>query len=407
MTRNLSGTQDYWPEETKKWQILEKTLATAVEQYGYGEVRTPIIEHESVFTKLGADSDVIGKQMYYLKHDSIVLRPEGTSSVMRSGTQHHQITRSAKKIWYQGPMFRHERPQKGRLRQFHQFGAEVFGYKSITIEIEMLSMLFEIFKTLGITNVALEINSIGSKASRQKYKQALLDFLAPHTSNLDTDSQRRMSTNPLRILDSKDIKTQTILKDAPKISDFLTFEEKERLQSLKYGLKELGYSYIHNENLVRGLDYYNDLVFEFTTEQLGAQATVCAGGRYDGLGSDFGHDIDAIGFSIGMERLLELMPYKEDKDSLAIIAFTQVEESKIEFIKLLKTLRNLWQGQIIMDHSDSNFNNKYKRALKQDPICVITVDEENWKNNTISIRFPEKPVIEIAWDAREIIKLCQ
>lgn len=411
MIKSLKGTQDYWFQDTKKWQYIEKILFNTLNNWGYDEVRTPIIEPAAVFEKLGDESDVVGKQMYRITHptEAIVLRPEGTASIVRSGIEHHKITRSNAKVWYYGPMFRHERPQKGRLRQFHQLGAEIFGDNQVSMETEMLDMLFKIWEKLGVAHtLTLEINSIGSIDTRSRYKTALIDFLTPHKDELDEDSQRRLHTNPLRILDSKNVKTQHLLTDAPELADYLSEDEQARFNTLLDYLTRMGHKWVHNKKLVRGLDYYNDLVFEFTTQDLGSQGTVCAGGRYDTLASTWGnHNIPAVGFSLGMERLIELVPELPEATDEHIVAFTQVDESSIDFMKLINDLRSIFPGKIIIDHAKSNFNNKYKRALKTNPVCVLTVEEDDWNNKTISIRSPGKSTTQSTWNAQEIITLCR
>lgn len=412
MIKNLNGTQDYWQRDTKKWQKLEQSLFNMLKRWGYDEIRTPIIEPSTVFEKLGSDSDIIGKQMYYIQHptESIVLRPEGTSSVVRSGIQHHKITRSCAKIWYYGPMFRHERPQKGRLRQFHQLGAEIFGYPGSSIEAEMLDMLCILWSDLTISDcMTLEINTIGSLETRARYKAALIDYLNPYFNSLDEDSQRRLTSNPLRILDSKVQQTQDILNNAPILTEYLTTDERQHFDILLNQLTLLGHKWTHNKRLVRGLDYYNDIVFEFTTTKLGAQGTVCAGGRYDMLASTWGKQvIPALGFSLGMERLLELLPDVDElSGSQTIIAFTQVAESMGLFLKLMNEIRALFPGTVLLDHAQSNFNNKYNRALKSKPLCIITLESEEWKNQQVSLRIPGKPSIRTSWNAQEILTQCQ
>ena len=406
--KGLKGTMDYWPNTIRNWQHVEKQLISTVEHWGYEEVRTPILEPEAVFVKLGTDSDIVGKQMYRIQNDTpIVLRPEGTSGIVRSGIEHHTITRSTAKVWYYGPMFRHERPQQGRLREFHQFGAEVFGYANVAIEAEMLDMLMQLWKKLNIDQVVtLELHTIGGIESRQRYKKALLEYLMPLQDQLDLDSQTRLRTNPMRILDSKDAATQKIIDSAPLLSTFLTDKEHVRMEQLLAYLQDLGHSWFYNKKLVRGLDYYNDLVFEFTTTKLGAQGTICAGGRFNGLALQWGHNIPAVGFSIGMERIMALVDL-ELSSCQAIIAFTQVTEASSSLIKLLNALRKLYPGPVIYDASDSNFKNKYHRALKSKPQCILTIEDQEWQQQTCCLRIPGQLPLFVAWDPVEIIQKCQ
>ena len=409
--QSLKGTADYWPTETALWQKVEKIMISTVQQWGYAEVRTPILEPEAVFIKMGTDSDVVGKQMYRIVHDkeAIVLRPEGTSSIVRSGLEHHKILRDTAKIWYLGPMFRHERPQKGRLREFHQFGAECFGYGTVDADIDMLDMLCTLMHTLGLTHrVTLEINTLGSTTSRKRYKQALVDYLTPLYELLDTDSQRRLLSNPLRIFDSKVPATQSLMQNAPLLHDYLTDEESLRHTHLLAQLDTLGHAYTINPRLVRGLDYYNDLVFEFTTQELGAQGTVCAGGRFDCLTEQWGYAaVPAVGFSIGMERLLALLEHTlsvETPDT--IIAFTSISAAHIPMLKLLKALREIFPGIVHYDVSASSFKNKYTRAMKASPRAILIIEEAHHTHNTISIRRPGHMPQECAMDPKEIINAC-
>lgn len=410
IAKNLKGTVDYWPEQTQRWRFVEQNLITLLDRWGYQEVRTPIIESSSVFDKLGQDSDVIGKQMYRVVHpqESIVLRPEGTSSILRSGIQHHTITRNTERVWYYGPMFRHERPQKGRLRQFHQLGGEMFGFSGVSADIELLDMLMTMCQHCKITDhVTLEINSLGSSSSREQYKQALVAYLSPLRDELDEDSQRRLESNPLRILDSKHPHTQSLLSQAPLLQDYLREEERERFHCLTEALNRLGHRWVHNPRLVRGLDYYNDLVFEITTSELGAQSAICAGGRYDTMADAFGHHIPALGFSFGMERLMALVAEKlELPPRNKIIAFTQIPEAELELIALTTELRARTSHTVIMDHAPSNFNNKYTRALKEHPLFILTVEPQSWAERKLCLRRPHHPPRLCAWNADEILSLC-
>ena len=408
----LKGTQDYWPQQTALWQHIEKIMIHTISQWGYHEVRTPIIEPESVFIKMGQDTDVIGKQMYRIAHDkeAIVLRPEGTSSVVRSGLEHHMITRSHAKVWYMGPMFRHERPQKGRLREFHQCGGEAFGYSSTSMDVDMLDMLITLIERLGIAHlVQLEINTLGSVASRTRYKQALVDYLTPLYDKLDEDSQRRLSTNPLRIFDSKSPTTQELMMHAPLLHEYLHEEELQRHQDICQQLDALGHTYTINPRLVRGLDYYNDLVFEFTTTSLGAQGTLCAGGRFDHLTAQWGYAaIPAIGFSIGMERILALLENIPPtiQHPKPIIAFTSVAEAHIPMLQLLHGIRHHYDGPVHYDVADTQFKNKYTRALKSDPLAIITIEQAQYTAGTCSLRIPHRMPQDIARDAQEIMHIC-
>ena len=311
--QSIRGMNDNLPLSTPTWQYIERTIAVLLKSYAYQEIRFPILEQSALFQRsIGNATDIVEKEMYTFSDrngDSLSLRPEGTASCVRAGEQHGLFYNQVKRLWYCGPMFRHERPQKGRLRQFHQFGVEAFGMATPDIDAELLVLTARLWKKLGIdSNLRLEINSIGSSAAREKYKQALVTYLSHYKEQLDEDSQRRLITNPLRILDSKSVDTQVILEAAPILSDYLDDESVEDFERLKELLDIAGIPYQVNTRLVRGLDYYNKTVFEWVTSDLGAQGTVCAGGRYDGLVEQLGGKATpAIGFAMGVERLVLLL----------------------------------------------------------------------------------------------------
>ena len=306
----IRGMHDLLPAESIKWQFLEQSLSNQASSFGYQQIRTPIVEKLELFKRsIGEVTDIVEKEMYEFadQHgDRLCLRPENTASCVRAAIEHGLLYRQQQKFWYMGPMFRHERPQKGRYRQFHQFGVEVFGYTEIDAEIEVLLLAQGLWQKLGL-KLQLEINSLGGHITRQNYKTALVDYLSTHEAKLDAHSRRRLTTNPLRILDSKNPDLVPLLADAPKLKDYLNPQEKERFRQMSEVLSALNIPFVTNDKLVRGLDYYNDLVFEWTTEQLGSQATVCAGGRYDNLVAQLGgQPTPAVGFAIGLERLLLL-----------------------------------------------------------------------------------------------------
>jgi histidyl-tRNA synthetase len=312
--KNIKGMPDLLPEQTPVWQFVEATLQSLLKRYGYGEIRMPIVEYTDLFKRsIGEVTDIVEKEMYTFPdrhNDLLTLRPEGTAGCVRAVLQNGLIANQVQqRLWYQGPMFRYEKPQKGRQRQFHQFGVETFGIASADIDAELISIAYQLWRELGLTEVvSLEINSIGSLAARADYKAALVEYLQQYKTELDEDSQRRLESNPLRILDSKSAATQAILADAPKLGDYLDDESKADFAELCGFLEALNIPYRVNEKLVRGLDYYNKTVFEWVTDQLGAQGTVCAGGRYDGLVEQLGgKTTPAIGFAIGLERLCLLL----------------------------------------------------------------------------------------------------
>ena len=290
--RAVRGMVDVLPDETPLWQMLEQTARDVIGAHGYSEIRTPLVERTELFARsIGEVTDIVEKEMYSFadrNDEGLSLRPEGTASTVRAMVQHNLI-QSAQRVWYMGPMFRYERPQKGRQRQFHQLGVEAFGVPTPDQDAELLLLCRQWWKRLGIDDVVtLELNTIGSAESRHAYKGALTAYLRQHVESLDEDSQRRLETNPLRILDSKSAATQNVVADAPAMATFLDDESKAHHDQLCELLGQAGLSFVANPNLVRGLDYYNKTVFEWTTDRLGAQATVCGGGRYDGMVGQFG-----------------------------------------------------------------------------------------------------------------------
>ncbi|AKG67777.1 histidine--tRNA ligase [Serratia fonticola] len=316
MAKNIQairGMNDYLPEETALWQRIEGTLKQVLSGYGYSEIRLPIVEQTPLFKRaIGEVTDVVEKEMYTFEDrngESLTLRPEGTAGCVRAGIEHGLLYNQEQRLWYIGPMFRYERPQKGRYRQFHQLGAEVFGLQGPDIDAELILLTARWWKTLGIAeHVNLELNSIGSLEARANYRDALVAFLEQHQEKLDEDCKRRMYSNPLRVLDSKNPEVQTLLNDAPRLSDYLDEESKAHFAGLCELLAQAGIPYTVNERLVRGLDYYNRTVFEWVTTSLGAQGTVCAGGRYDGLVEQLGgRATPGVGFAMGLERLVLLV----------------------------------------------------------------------------------------------------
>ncbi|UVK77440.1 MAG: histidine--tRNA ligase [Sodalis sp. Fse] len=316
MAKNIQairGMNDYLPEGTVLWQRIEEILKNVLTSYGYSEIRLPIVEQTTLFKRaLGEVIDVVKKEMYSFEDrngDSLALRPEGTASCVRAGIEHNLLYNQAQRLWYIGPMFRHERPQKGRYRQFHQLGAEVFGQQGPDIDAELIMLTAREWRALGISEyVSLELNSIGSLNARVRYCEALVSFLTRHMDHLDENCRRLLYTNPIRVLDTKNADIQALLNDAPLLTDYLDDGSLKHFSGLCKFLKLAGIPYLVNPRLVRGLDYYNRTVFEWVTSSLGAQGTVCAGGRYDGLVKQLGgRATPAVGFAIGLERLVLLV----------------------------------------------------------------------------------------------------
>ena len=310
--RAIRGMNDLLPDQSPVWQYVESTLGELFARYGYSEVRTPYLEATQLFSRaVGEATDIVEKEMYTFDDksgDSVTLRPEGTAGTVRAAIQNNLLGQP-QRLWYFGPMFRYERPQKGRLRQFHQFGVEVFGIEGPDIDAEILIMTARLWHQLGISeHVKLQLNSLGNSASRAAYREALVDYLSARRDQLDEDSQRRLERNPLRILDSKNAQTQELLADAPCLLDFLDHESAAHFSQLRQLLDTAGVAYEINPKLVRGLDYYGKTVFEWVTDSLGAQGTVCAGGRYDGLVEQMGgKPTPAVGFGLGVERLVLML----------------------------------------------------------------------------------------------------
>ena len=319
----IKGFNDVLPTQTSTWRRLEQHLASLMDAYGYQQIRLPIVEQTNLFKRsIGDATDIVEKEMYTFfdkgnPPESLTLRPEGTAGCVRAMLEHNLLRGANPRVWYVGPMFRYEKPQKGRYRQFHQFGVETFGVATPDQDAELILMTARLWKRMGVSDkVQLELNTLGESDERAEYRAALVEFLTAHKDELDEDSQRRLTTNPLRILDSKDARTQQILENAPKLHDFLKEDSINHFAQLKQYLTDAGIEFVINQKLVRGLDYYNKTVFEWTTTHLGSQGTVCAGGRYDGLVGQLkgkaDQSVPAVGFAMGMERLLLLLEQIED-----------------------------------------------------------------------------------------------
>jgi len=303
---------DILPDEVHVWQFLEQSVRAWLAAYGYRELRMPLLERTELFVRsIGEVTDIVEKEMYTfvdsLSAESLTLRPEGTASCVRAALEHNLLYASPQRLWYGGPMFRHERPQKGRYRQFHQFGVEALGYPGPDIDVEHMLMCARLWRSLGLEGITLELNTLGSTEARARYRARLVAYLEKHHDALDADSRRRVVTNPLRVLDSKNPAMQDLIAGAPKLLDDLDPESAAHFEAVKAGLAAAGVPFLVNTRLVRGLDYYNRTVFEWTTDRLGAQGTICAGGRYDGLVEQIGGKATpACGYAMGVERLLEL-----------------------------------------------------------------------------------------------------
>ncbi|MGI0482977.1 histidine--tRNA ligase [Geminocystis sp. CENA526] len=380
----IRGTKDILPSEIIYWQYLEKTAQAILTKANYQEIRTPIFEQTPLFERgIGEATDVVGKEMYTFvdRGDrSITLRPEGTAGVVRSYIQNKlYASGGVDRLWYSGAMFRYERPQAGRQRQFHQIGLELLGSNAPRADVEVIAIATDILKALGLQNLTLQINSVGNKEDRQNYRQALVDYFTPYKEDLDIDSQDRLTRNPLRILDSKDKKTQEIAKNAPSILDYLGNDSKSHFDKVCNLLSLLGISYEINNRLVRGLDYYTHTAFEIISSDLGAQATVCGGGRYDGLVSQLGgSETPAVGWAMGMERLIllleQLQPLKATTPDIYFVS--RGDKAENQALVIAQNLRH--HGfKVELDLSGSNFAKQFKRGDRSGAkICLVLGDTE-------------------------------
>jgi histidyl-tRNA synthetase len=390
----IRGMNDLLPADSSLWSSLDETISNLLISYGYKYCRTPIVESTETFSRaIGEVTDIVEKEMYTWEDNngnSLTLRPEGTASVVRMMIEHNLPREGIQKVFYNGPMFRHERPQKGRYRQFHQVGAEVFGASDAKIDAELISITDSLWKSLGI-NARLEINSLGSKESRSAYRNILTAFFNENISQLDEDSLRRLKTNPLRILDSKNKDLELLISNAPKMIDHLDDESKEHFTILKTYLDNLDIPYEVNPKLVRGLDYYNQTVFEWISNDLGSQGTICGGGRYDGLVEKMGGSpTPAIGFAMGLERIALLI---QDKKSQIVIKRCQLyfvtlgDKAQIESMKLSKKiLQALPNITLSNDLSMGSLKSQMKKADKSNADFALILGEEELSNNQLSIK---------------------
>ena len=392
--KSIRGMHDVLPEDSPRWQAFEAKIRQVMAAYAYSEIRTPIVESTDLFCRsIGEVTDIVEKEMYTFDDrngDRLTLRPEGTASCVRSGIQHGILHNQIRRLWYMGPMFRHERPQKGRYRQFHQLGVEAFGIADADIDAELIVMTARLWRELGLKDLHLELNTLGSVESRAAYRTVLVDYLEAHRDQLDEDSLRRIDKNPLRVLDSKNPEMETLIANAPDLHDYLDEDSVEHFDRLKVYLDAAGVSYTINPRLVRGLDYYCKTVFEWVTDSLGAQGTVCAGGRYDGLVEQLGGKASpAAGFAIGMERLLTLMEetgvsFQEKPIDIYLMpgAAADIERG----LKLAESLRDaLPELKIQMHCGGGSAKSQMKKADKSGAEMVLFVSDD--EPNRIAIKY--------------------
>jgi histidyl-tRNA synthetase len=383
--QSLPGTSDLLPVETPLWQRIEATARDHFRRAAIGEIRTPLLEATELFKRgIGEATDVVGKEMYtFLDRGerSCTLRPEGTASVVRAAIQHGLLAKGPQRLWYGGPMFRYERPQKGRRRQFHQIGVELLGVADASSDAEAIAIAWDLLADLGVGGLQLEINSLGTPEDRQRYRAELVSWLEAHHDQLDPDSQNRISTNPLRVLDSKNPETQALLAGAPTLVDALAGESYERFARVRLALEALGIPFVLNPRLVRGLDYYGHTAFEITSNQLGAQATVCGGGRYDGLVEQLGGPATpAVGWALGMERLVLLLSQTPAAEPAAgvpdLYVISRGEAAEVQALVLTRLARQAGLA-VERDASGGAFGKQFKRADRSGaPWAAVIGDSE-------------------------------
>jgi len=393
--RAVRGMNDLLPADAPLWAYFEQTIRDWLKSYGYREMRTPILEHTGLFKRaIGEVTDIVEKEMYTfvdaLNGESMTLRPEGTASCVRATIEHNLLFDGGKRLWYSGPMFRHERPQKGRYRQFHQVGVEALGFAGPDLDIEHLMMTARLWKKLGLAEfIQLEINSLGGPESRASHRQKLVEYFTAHADELDADSQRRLQTNPLRILDSKNPAMQALVEAAPKLMDELDEAALAHFTAVKSGLDAAGIAYRVNPRLVRGLDYYNYTVFEWVTDKLGAQGTVCAGGRYDSLVAQLGgKPSPACGFAMGVERLLVmlteagLMPAPDTPD----IYLVNVGEAAERIA--MQTAENLRDAglSVVLHGGGGSFKSQMKKADASQANYAVLIGDDEAAANQVTLK---------------------
>ena len=383
------------PAELERWQSVESVIKGILSAYAFKEIRTPLLERTELFQRtIGEQTDVVSKEMYSFldrKHQSLSLRPEATAGVVRAGIEHGLFYNQTQKLWSMGPMYRYERPQKGRYRQFHQVNMEAFGFEGPSIDAELILLTSRIWEKLGVDSIQLELNSLGTLESRKAYRSILVEYFKDHIDTLDEDSLLRLEKNPMRILDSKNPEMSELNHAAPKMSDHLDQESQDHFSGLLERLNNHDIDYVLNPRLVRGLDYYTKTVFEWTTDKLGSQATVCGGGRYDGLVKQLGgHDIFAIGCAIGFERLVELVELsnKKDQNGQPKIYFVAVgDNAEAKSSELAELIRDQFEDCIIeINHNGGSFKQQFKRADRSESDIALILGDEEIQNETIGIK---------------------
>lgn len=393
----IRGMNDILPEQTPVWQYLENSVKSVLASYGYNEIRMPIVEQTELFKRsIGEVTDIVEKEMYTFDDrngDSLTLRPEGTAGCVRAGEENGLLYNQIQRLWYMGPMFRHERPQKGRYRQFHQIGVETFGLQGPDVDAELILMTARLWRQLGLLDsVTLQLNTLGSSEARASYRADLVAYLSDHKERLDEDSLRRLDSNPMRILDSKDGNTQALLNEAPDFHNYLDAESAQHFEQLKSLLDKSGLRYEVNPRLVRGLDYYCKTVFEWVTDKLGSQGTVCAGGRYDGLVEQLGgKSTPAVGFAMGVERLvllletLELVP-DSVRQNVDVYVTAMGEEAAIESLLVAERLRAETSLRIQLHCGGGSFKSQMKKADRSGAKVALLLGADELENGVVTVK---------------------
>ena len=407
----IRGMHDILPTDIPVWNQLEDEYRDLAESYGYRQIRTPIVEKTALFKRsIGEVTDIVEKEMYSFDDrngDNLSLRPENTAAVVRAGLQNGLFNDQQHRLWYSGPMFRHERPQKGRYRQFHQLGAEAFGMSGPGIEAELIFLAARFWKNLGLDDISLQINSLGSSECRKRYRALLVEYFSDDKSKLDEDSLRRLDSNPLRILDSKNPDMQALIEAAPKLSQHLSSEASEHFHQLREILDASGQTYKVNPRLVRGLDYYSHTVFEWVTESLGAQGTVCAGGRYDGLVEQLGGKPNyAAGYAMGCERLISML-IDQDKarqqQDCDIYLMMRGEGSAAVAHRMAESIRDVFKSiRVTVNGADASLKSQMKKADKSGAKIALILAENELAQNKLSIKFLRSETSQIEIDQTEL-----
>jgi len=391
----IRGMRDILPDETPLWLRLEDTVRRVLESYGYQQIRMPIVEMTELFKRsIGEVTDIVEKEMYTFDDrngDSLTLRPEGTAGCVRAALENGLLHNQTQRLWYQGPMFRHERPQKGRYRQFHQIGVETFGMAGPDIDLELILITARLWRELGLGGLELQLNSLGTQEERLAYREQLVAYLSAHHDQLDEDSRRRLHSNPLRVLDTKNPAMAELVAAAPSLMDLLGDESRAHFQAICDGLDAAGVDYVVNPRLVRGLDYYSRTVFEWVTDQLGAQGTVCAGGRFDALVDQLGgRPTPALGFAMGVERLVALLEEQQLEDDRApvdvyLVSMGTAAESA--GLVLAEYLRDKLPGlRLLSNCGGGSFKSQFKRADRSGAQLALVLGEREAADKVVAVK---------------------